>query len=569
MFSTHLRGFQGVGVHILGVYHFLYALSVEDAKAEARNCIKNVEAAGLPKNTQIWCDFEYDTIDSAAKKGVTLGADEVNSFSIAFCDTVKSAGYPTGIYTNLDYYNNYYTQSTLRKYPVWLADLKENPSKDCLLHQYSWTGMIPGYDEHLDMDYYYGEISTINEAIEDGIAESATELKVGSKGEEVKEIQKKLQKLGYVIAVDGDFGKNCEKIVKEFQAKNGLKVDGVVGINTMAKIDDLISATTKMPDLVVDGGDVKVTANVANTLSPTEIAIRWMENLAKDDSHGYDQIYRWGERGDYDCSSATITAWKTAGINLTCTYTGNMKDDMLRKGFVDVTKKVNMSTGAGLVRGDVLLNEVHHVAMYCGNGMEVEASINERGGATYGAPGDQTGREILIRPYRNYPWDCVLRFNGSSAPDLNVDPNELKIGSIGEPVKNLQQKLVVLGYSLETDGEFGAKTEAAVKDFQKKYNLKIDGVVGEKTLAKIDSLTVDKKETAKEPSKTPKYVGKVVAEKLNVRTGAGTQFSNLTAYPYLLNGNLVDVCDEVGDWLYIRIATKHFGYVFKNYIIRQ
>lgn len=56
-----------------------------------------------------------------------------------------------------------------------------------------------------------------------------------------------------------------------------------------------------------------------------------------------------------------------------------MKNVFLKNGFVDVTSKVNVATGSGLLRGDVLLNEAHHVAMYCGNGKEVEASINEKG----------------------------------------------------------------------------------------------------------------------------------------------------------------------------------------------
>ena len=63
----------------------------------------------------------------------------------------------------------------------------------------------------------------------------------------------------------------------------------------------------------------------------------------------------------------------------------------------------------------MLVNETHHVAMYCGNGKEVEASINEKGTATGGQPGDQTGKEFLVRSYRNYPWDCVLRYQESNS----------------------------------------------------------------------------------------------------------------------------------------------------------
>ena len=138
-----------------------------------------------------------------------------------------------------------------------------------------------------------------------------------------------------------------------------------------------------------------------------------METTAGNNVHGYDQQYRWGQRGDYDCSSAVITAWQSAGVPVKlfgATYTGNIQSVFERCGFANVTKSVNLNTGAGLQRGDVLLNRAHHTAMYCGNGKEVEASINEKGKATGGLPGDQTGKGFLVRPYRNYPWDVVLRY---------------------------------------------------------------------------------------------------------------------------------------------------------------
>ena len=124
-----------------------------------------------------------------------------------------------------------------------------------------------------------------------------------------------------------------------------------------------------------------------------------------------------GQHGDFDCSAAVIQACENAGIPVKskgATYTGNMLAVFKKCGFVDVTSKVNRSTGAGLLRGDVLLNTSHHTAMYCGNGKEVEASINEKGTATGGKPGDQTGKEFLIRSYRNYPWTNVLRYAAES-----------------------------------------------------------------------------------------------------------------------------------------------------------
>lgn len=158
-------------------------------------------------------------------------------------------------------------------------------------------------------------------------------------------------------------------------------------------------------------------------MGKTEKAIQWMEQTARDNSHGYDQRYRWGEKGDYDCSSAVITAWQNAGVPVKtngATYTGNMKPVFLRCGFKDITSSVNLATGAGLQRGDVLLNTTHHTAMYCGNGKLVNASINEKGGAVGGVPGDQTGREFVIRSYYNYPWNCVLRYHDTTTGRQNT-----------------------------------------------------------------------------------------------------------------------------------------------------
>lgn len=148
-------------------------------------------------------------------------------------------------------------------------------------------------------------------------------------------------------------------------------------------------------------------------MTKTEKAVQWIVQTAKDPRHGYDQARRWGERGDYDCSSAVITAWETAGVPVKssgATYTGNMYSVFKKCGFVDVTRSVNIKTGSGLMRGDVLLNRRCHTAMYIGSGQIVQASINEKGTATGGIPGDQTGKEFLVRSYYNYPWDYVLRY---------------------------------------------------------------------------------------------------------------------------------------------------------------
>jgi len=408
MFLTHVNGFRALGTPIIGVYHFMYPLTNQQAKDEALSCIANVEAAGLPKTTVIWADFEYDTVIKAKDKGVSLGPAECDLFTRTFCEAIKAAGYPTGIYTNNDFRKNWYKQDTLKRYDIWLADYNGDADYPCIMQQYTSSGRLNGFDENLDMDYYFG---------------------------------------------------------------------------TLPK-KQLVVETKK---------------------STAEKAIEWMEALANDNSHGYDQAYRWGQKGDYDCSTAVINAWEQAGVPVKskggATYTGNMRSAFLKYGFKDVTSKVNVRTGSGLKRSDVLLNSVHHTAMYCGNGKEVEASINEKGRATGGKPGDQTGREILIRSYRNYPWNYVLRYESAdeSASTGTTDGSgcymfevkTVRIGNKNSSVLLMQKLLRVGGFkgkdgkTLNLDGSDGTNTDHALKAFQKKMNLEVDGVCGARTWAKL------------------------------------------------------------------------------------
>lgn len=63
--------------------------------------------------------------------------------------------------------------------------------------------------------------------------------------------------------------------------------------------------------------------------------------------------------------------------------------------------------------------------------------------------------------------------------------NYLKIHSLGPDVITLQNELIKAGYNIIADGNFGPKTDAAVRDFQTQNGLTADGIVGPNTLAKL------------------------------------------------------------------------------------
>jgi hypothetical protein len=178
------------------------------------------------------------------------------------------------------------------------------------------------------------------------------------------------------------------------------------------------------------------------SLTKMQRAVEIMRHLVTHDGsggHGYDQKNRWGSggtetltlsngasvtipTGDFDSSSAVLTAYKAAGVNINgATYTGNMSQLLCATGAFE-RKPISFIASPG----DLYLNDRDHVAMCLQQKPDqlMEFSCNERGGATGGTVGDQTGRESRIGAFYNYPWNCILHFVGDGvvAPQPPAPP---------------------------------------------------------------------------------------------------------------------------------------------------
>ena len=157
-FSEYVAGAIAAGIEVPGVYHFSYALNEENAREEARQAVKFAQEAGLPKETIIFFDLEYDSVDYAKRYAVNLDKARCIAHTNAFCQEVQNHGYRTGIYANQDYLNRMYDDATIKKYIFWYANWNggKTPSVKCAFHQWSEKGRVNGINGNVDMDYYYG-----------------------------------------------------------------------------------------------------------------------------------------------------------------------------------------------------------------------------------------------------------------------------------------------------------------------------------------------------------------------------------------------------------------------------
>lgn len=140
-----------------------------------------------------------------------------------------------------------------------------------------------------------------------------------------------------------------------------------------------------------------------------------------------------------------------------------------------------------------------------------------------------------------------IKNEGNDTPSISAS-SILKMGSNGSTVKTLQKNLnTLIKAKLTVDGEFGTATYNAVIKFQTKYKLTADGIVGENTQKKINSLLKKKNSSTATTHSTKSVVGEVTANELNVRSwygidsSTGKKYPTIVSYPKLKKTNRVSI----------------------------
>ena len=204
-----------------------------------------------------------------------------------------------------------------------------------------------------------------------------------------------------------------------------------------------------------------------------------------------EQTVKWGAQWIghrvWDCSGLGYWAFKELGGFI---YHGSntiWKQYVCRKSDLKNGKRTD---GQPMYPGDpVFLKRVengqmnrHHIGYYVGGDTVIEAKGTQAGVVT----------SSLSRWHETAHWYDVEYENGV----IFLTHPILRKGASGDAVVELQTLLNQYGYVLTVDAKFGAKTEEAVKDYQRNHGLVADGIVGAATW---DSLIPEPTPTPEDP----------------------------------------------------------------------
>jgi len=159
MFESHMKGALDAGLDV-GIYWFLYSLSAEEARQEARKCLKILEPYKGKINYPIYADYEYDSDRYAQEQGVAVTKAFRTDCIVAFCEEIESSGWYAGWYANLDYIRNQVDMNRLKRYDLWLADYTGGPDYDCGMQQYTSSGQVSGITGGVDCNTAFRDYPT-------------------------------------------------------------------------------------------------------------------------------------------------------------------------------------------------------------------------------------------------------------------------------------------------------------------------------------------------------------------------------------------------------------------------
>lgn len=121
MFASHITGAKGAGLRV-GIYFFSQAITEAEAVEEASMAVKLANQYGI--NMPIAIDSEYAAGGRGRADGLSKSAR--TRITVAFCNTVASAGYKPMVYASKSWFSSHLDVSQFpSSYRIWVAHYAE------------------------------------------------------------------------------------------------------------------------------------------------------------------------------------------------------------------------------------------------------------------------------------------------------------------------------------------------------------------------------------------------------------------------------------------------------------
>ena len=148
-FFDYYNAAKDAGLRV-GGYFFSQATTAQEAVDEANYVLSQL------KNTKLDYPiaFDWEIIEGDTARTDVVTGDELTQCAIAFCDTIKSAGYESIIYSNTSLMYYMYDLELLKDYDFWIADYENHPSMyyHFTMWQYDIEGQVDGIEGNVDMN---------------------------------------------------------------------------------------------------------------------------------------------------------------------------------------------------------------------------------------------------------------------------------------------------------------------------------------------------------------------------------------------------------------------------------
>lgn len=204
-------------------YFFPTSINVIEAEEEADWIYKYLQNEKL--DFPIFLDSEKSTNNGSGRSD-RLPAEKRTELLNIIIMRLANYGIECGVYASKAWFKDNLLDQSL-KCPKWVAQYNSQLTYkgEYYMWQYTSSGSIPGIKGRVDLS-----------DLPEKYREPFGNVKIGARGNMVKWIQDKLNNHGYVLKVDGIFGKLTHAAVIDFQRKNNLLVDGIVGKQTKSKL---------------------------------------------------------------------------------------------------------------------------------------------------------------------------------------------------------------------------------------------------------------------------------------------------------------------------------------------